>query len=77
MNAISDRNPILPSPHYVDLRLPDGSLACRFDPIRLVLECQKRGVVVYFDLMQIITNKALDNNKTMCYDSGHGGSGAS
>jgi hypothetical protein len=53
-----------PASQYVELRLPDGKLACRFDPIRGLLEVQSRGIKHYFDLTQVI--QTIDNSKEVC-----------
>lgn len=49
----SNKN-ILPSPQYVDLPFSDGGLAGRFDPVRGVLEVQRRGVKHYYDLAVLV-----------------------
>lgn len=43
----------LPKPQYKPLRLPDGTLAARYDPLRGVLEVKCQGMKYYFDLTQI------------------------
>lgn len=54
-NNVRERtNRILPSSQYIDLRLPGGRLAGRFDPARFVLEVKERGVIHYFDLTQVV-----------------------
>lgn len=53
----SDKNT---TQRYVELRLPDGKLACRFDPVRGLLEVQARGIKHYFDLTQVALS--IDNN---------------
>lgn len=53
-------NRFISSP-YKDIRLPDGSLAFRYDPRRHIIEIQVRGTKHYFDLAQIET-EPIDNN---------------
>lgn len=57
---------LLPSPQYIELRLPDGKIAGRFDPLRGVLEVQTRGVKHYFDLTQVVLT--IDKSPELCYD---------
>jgi hypothetical protein len=46
---------------YKDMRLPDGSLAFRYDPARRIVEIQLRGKKHYFDLAQMEL-EPIDNN---------------
>lgn len=59
---------ILPSPQYIELKFVDGGLAGRYDPVRGVLEVQKRGMKHYFDLTQIrlSVKEAVDKSNNLC-----------
>lgn len=59
---------ILPSPQYVELKFVDGGLAGRYDPVRGVLEVQRRGMKHYFDLTQIrlSVKEAVDKSNNLC-----------
>lgn len=61
---------ILPSPQYIELKFVDGGLAARYDPVRGVLEVQRRGMKHYFDLAQLkeTVKKTVDNSPELCYD---------
>lgn len=56
---------ILPSPQYIELRFPDGTHSgARYDPIRGVLEVQKRGIKHVFDLSEVV--QTIDKCKKLC-----------
>lgn len=58
---------MLPQPHYVDLRSPDGRLLARYDPTRGILEIAQRGTKYYFDLTQVRL-LALEEPEQTCYN---------
>ena len=54
------------APKYIELRYPDGKLAARYDPGRGLLEMQKAGVKVLFDLA-ILSDSPIDFTPDSCY----------
>ena len=58
---------VLPTPHYVELRYPDGKLAARYDPVRGILELRQRGATVYFDLA-MLANEVVEAPEETCYN---------
>lgn len=61
---------ILPSPQYIELKFVDGGLAGRYDPVRGVLEVQRRGTKHYFDLTQILLSvkETVDKSNNLCHN---------
>jgi hypothetical protein len=55
-------------PKYIELRYPDGKLAARYDPGRGLLEMQKAGVKVLFDLA-LLSDLPIDFTPDSCYTS--------
>lgn len=67
---MASSNPLaLLAPHWVDLRLPDGTHSgVRVDLLRGLLEVQKRSGKHIFDLAQLST---IEDVERICYTEKH------